>query len=732
MIPFATDSYTWQPANTDIVLGIALDEEMLIKNRKGVAFYNLPASFDIETTSFYVDEHGNTLDYKQKARVKEFDDKFNPTKVAIMYVWQLGINGQVIVGRTWEEFFSCLKTISETLELSINKRLVIYVHNLGYEFQFMRHRFKWYKVFSTEERKPVYAITEDGFEFRCSYLLSGYSLANLGKQLVKYPVRKLVGDLDYDLMRHHATPLSKKEIGYCVNDVRVVMSYIQEEIERNGNITKIPLTKTGNVRNYCRKRTLRHDNNNTNRDYVRLIHDLRINDIEEFNMMQRAFAGGFTHANVRYMGEECFDVASYDFTSSYPTVMLAEKFPMSRGRKVYPPDMKTFRRLLDEYCCIFDCKFIKISPKVVWENPISSSKCWEKSHYAVNNGRIVIAEKIGITITDVDFKVIEAFYRWEDFELGEMYIYKRDYLPQELLECILDLYEAKTVLKGVEGKEIEYLQSKAMLNSIYGMSVTNILRDEFLYEEDDWHTVKPQGEERQEKLFKNNRSRQRFLFYPWGIYVTAYARRNLFSGILALGQDYIYSDTDSIKCFNHEEHQNYFEWYNANIMAKLHKVADHYGFDFARFSPKTIEGVEKPIGVWDYEGSYKRFKTLGAKRYMVEADKALRVGDTYYPVSLTVSGVNKFTSIPYLLEKYETVDGVFKAFEEYLEVPAGHAGKLLHMYIDEPREGILVDYTGKAAHYEELSAVHLEPSGYNLSLADAYLAYVYKMKTRLL
>lgn len=205
-----------------------------IKTNKGIEYYNLPCAFDIETTSTY----SSKLD--------------NIEKIAFMYVWQISINGNIIVGRTWDEFEECYNEIVKHFMLDEFKRLIIYVHNLSFEFQFIAHRFKWLKVFSLEKRKPVQAVTTDGVEFRCSYLLSGFSLENLGKQLQKYKVEKKVGSLDYSKIRHSKTPLTEEELEYCVDDVKVVTSYIKECIENDGDITKIPLTKTGYVRNYCR------------------------------------------------------------------------------------------------------------------------------------------------------------------------------------------------------------------------------------------------------------------------------------------------------------------------------------------------------------------------------------------------------------------------------------------------------------------------------------------------
>ena len=178
------------------------------------------------------------------------------TKRSIMYVWQLAINGTVIIGRTWDEFIQLLTQISNHFELDESKRMIIFVHNLAFEFQFLQHLFQWNKVFAVSTRKPIYALSEMGFEFRCSYILSNLSLENVGESLHKYKVSKAVGDLNYDRIRHYQTPLTKQEYHYIVNDVLVVSAYIKEAIEDAGDISKLPLTATGYCRNYVRKNCL--------------------------------------------------------------------------------------------------------------------------------------------------------------------------------------------------------------------------------------------------------------------------------------------------------------------------------------------------------------------------------------------------------------------------------------------------------------------------------------------
>lgn len=660
-------------------------------NNKSISYINLPASFDIETTSFYVDGE----------------------KRALMYEWTLCVDGNVIIGRTWEEFMSLYTELVTIFKTSLINRLVIYVHNLGFEFQFLRKHLEWATVFAMDIRKPLYALTTDGVEFRCSYLLSGYKLATVGDKLRKYPVRKMVGDLDYRQIRHSKTLMSDEEFGYCINDALIVNNYIKEQIEKDGDITRIPLTKTGYVRRYCRNNCLYTSKSHKQGgwkfiQYRMLMNSLTL-DADEYKQLKRAFHGGFTHANGFYAQTTVQNVASYDFTSSYPAVMVSEQFPMSKGVKIDIQTPEEFYHNLDCYCCLFDITFINLRPLVLTEHPLSVSKCTGLYKHVEDNGRIVEAEELTTTMTEQDFFIVQQFYTWDEFAIGDFRRYRRAYLPRDFVMSILKLYWDKTTLKGVEGREDEYLNSKELLNSCYGMAVTDICRDVIDYA-DDWMIGK--GDVVKD-IAVYNRSVNRFLFYAWGVWVTAYAGRNLFTGIYEAGADYVYSDTDSVKLRNAENHAGYFEQYNKMIEDKLIKAMDYHGFDRNLIRPKTIKGEEKILGVWEYEGTYSRFKTLGAKRYMTEKDGQ---------ISITVSGLNKKATVPYLIKEYG--DDVFEKFDDDLYIPPEYTGKLTHTYIDDEQSGFVTDYDGVTAEYTELSAVHLEPAEYEMSLSSRYLDYL--------
>lgn len=667
------------------------------RKQGGYHVINTPCAFDIETSSFYEGE----------------------MKRATMYVWQFAINGYVFIGRTWGEFQKFLHSLEYKLNIDDSNRLYVYVHNLSYEFQFMRKWFQWENVFAVDSRTPIKALTIDGVEFRDSYILSGYKLEKVGEQLQKYKIKKLVGDLDYNVMRTSDTKLSEDELHYCVNDVLVVSAYIQEQIETYGGITKVPLTNTGRVREYCRNccfygaDSVSKKKSKVTQQYQMLMKSLTL-EPDEYMLCKRAFMGGFTHASALHVKKTVRNVSSYDFTSSYPAVMLLNEFPMGKGFKVTISSWDEYKKYSEQYCLIFDMKLEGLRPKIFSENPLSYSKCWKHcsdSNIIVNNGRIVEADWVMTSGTNIDLDIYMKFYSIEHLYITNCYAYVKHYLPRNFLLSILKLYKDKTELKNVEGKEVEYLHSKGMLNSCYGMMVTDIVKDEQIYDKE-WQVEKA---DLNESIDKYNKNKNRFLFFPQGIFVTAYARRNLFSAIANIKSDYVYADTDSVKIINRNEHLQYFKDYNSMILLEIKKCCALNNLDESMFMPKTKEGKTKVIGIWDYEGDYEYFKTLGAKRYIYVQNNKLHV---------TIAGVGKKSTQDYFMEVYKTWDKIFKAFDNNLSIPENFTGKLTHTYIDDEFESDVLDYQGHLTHVHELSYIHLEKTGFQLSMLDSFIKYV--------
>lgn len=671
-------------------------------------YFNVECAFDIETSSVMLE---------------------NEQKFAFMYEWTFGIKDKnfICYGRTWEEFKDLCRQLQEYFLLDSEHILVVYVHNLSYEFQFMRKYFRWLNVFAVDERKPVKALCSYGIEFRDSYILSGYSLEKLAENLVSHNIKKLVGDLDYNLTRTHVTELTENELAYCNNDVEIVLAYINEQIEQYENITKIPMTNTGRVRRFVKDKCYFTEKNHKKSSkgkyqrYKELMNELTLTT-DEYTMLKRCFMGGFTHASMLYSGELLHDVASIDFTSSYPYVMLSEKFPMSKPEKV-KPTKKQFLELVnsDDIGLMFVARFKGLKSKLSFETYLSESKCDVLENPIINNGRVFKADTVQTTITDIDFKIMYKCYTWDNIEIANVHKFYMQYLPKSILLAIIELYEKKTTLKDVSGKEVEYLVNKGMLNSVYGMCVTDIVRDNISYK-DDWEYEKYTIEMMNEQIEKYNNSSNRFLYYPWGVWVTAYARKNLWNGILEIGIDYVYSDTDSIKFLNYEKHTEYINRYNLDVENKLKKMCKFRQIEFERLKPKTIKGVEKMIGVWDFEGIYTHFKTLGAKRYLVRSKKDEKL-------HLTVAGLSKQNGVEYMLRICNNdYEKVFANFNDDLYIPENETGKHTHTYIDSPITSMITDYQNNVIEVTALSGVHLSPCEFTLSISKQYSKFLQDLR----
>lgn len=676
-----------------------------------IQYLNTAVSFDTETTSFEIDGR----------------------KYATMYAWAIDIFDVSIVGRTWEEFLYVCNAIIDFFKLESGKRhMIIYVHNLAYDFAFFHKWFSWSKVFAVKSKTPLYAVTTSGLEFRCSYLLSGLSLRAVAESLNMIDNSKRLEKLNYDYtkIRHSASKMSENEIEYLIHDVKIVTRFISKCIVQEQGIDNIPLTKTGYVRRMCRARCL-HGSGGAK--YREMILDMRMT-VNEYEFAKRAFSGGFTHSNPTRSCTVYKNVASYDITSSYPTVMLARKFPCESGKFIPKIKKCDFDSIVhnDNYFMMFSIRLENVKPLFGNEFCISESKCLRGTirNAVTTNGRIYTADALEIITTSIDMRIIEKCYKYDVSMIGDCYLYHTDYLPKPIIECILDLYADKTQLKGVKGKEEQYQASKGMLNGVYGMSVTDIVRDVIEYNtaENKWKNIIPAFEisdsEKYKILKKADASRGKFQFYMWGVAVTAWSRFALWSAIFELNGDYIYSDTDSVKFLHIELHSAWFDAYNMQIQRDIMQCLIHYGIRPDAARPSDKKGNVKPLGVWDFEGIYTHFKTLGAKRYLYRNQAGF--------FHLTCAGVNPDTAIEYLLQsnvmmtQEQYIDMVFDRFCIGMIIPAEFTGKQTHSYIDEPFEMELTDADGVKCNVHELSYIHLGGCDFdtNKKSARAFMQFV--------
>lgn len=645
-------------------------------------YCNSIMTFDIEVSSAWL-EHGKVIPYR-KGESADYWNNLQP--LALCYIWQFSCDGVVYYGRELRDFLKVLDDLPHDVEI------IIWVHNLSYEFHFLTNILTWSSVFARNSHKPIKAKSEEypNIEFRCTYMLTRLSLATWGEQL---GVAKMVGDLDYDKLRTPLTKLTDKELKYCEMDCLVVEAGIKSYLKKYKKQRFIPMTQTGTVRQEVKERLM------SDEEYVKKIKRLVPKSPEEYKRLQTIFAGGYSHAN-RYWSGQTIEgyIEHYDFTSSYPTVMVAEKYPMTPW--LYLGSEMPSEDSFEDYAYILILKFSQLK-SVSLNTYIQASKVKAKN-MKLDNGRVISADELTITITEQDYITIKNNYEWENLEVIKTYRSKKEYLPKQFVEYILELYANKTELKDVEGKEELYMQSKQYINAMFGMCVTAIVQAEIELVGDDW-IVKPLTRDfvkhKLEQLSQNNpREKRYFLSYSWGCWVTAYARRNLWKCIERCDHDVLYCDTDSIFVLGKQD----FSWYNNEINKKLEIACKKQGLNFEKTRPKTPKGEEKPLGIFDTEKPCIEFKTLGAKRYVERRENK--------KLYLTVSGINK--------EAVELLDNDIDNFKDgfNFDKDADCVTKKLSTYIvDMPtvkwNDGYISTYT---------HGINLRRTGYELSMTDEY------------
>lgn len=694
------------------------------KRDKGVKYLNVAVAFDTETTSFYesyIDEKGKIIKRKR----------------ACVYLWQFGFIDSVYFGRKIEDFAAFLLELKEKFKLNNKKKIIIYVHNLSFDFQFISEYFSVTDIFARTEYKPIYAELNECFVFKCSYFLTNKSLKLLSEETT---VEKLVGDLDYTLTRHHETPLTKEEMQYAENDVLILLEYISNQIKKEKNITKIPLTSTGYVRRFYLDYLQKNYNFSEYKKKYSPVIEL---DFDVFTLLEKAFAGGYTHANYINAGIVCRNVKSIDFTSSYPFVICSSLFPMKKFQHIKINSKDQFFKYIEKSPCVFTILFKELKAKTSITT-LSANKCIlkdETKSVKKDNGRLIYAEKCLTTMTEIDFKIIDEFYTYSDFVIVDFYKSEYGYLPKPMIECVLQLYGDKTKLKGVKGKEEEYQLAKALLNSFYGMCVTNPLNSEIFFDDENgWTSEEAISDDiKKERLQKSVTSYSSVLSYAWGVWITAQARQNLLKMVKIIGNDVIYCDTDSIKYMNYKKYEEVISDYNTELLNRGLDCLKRYKIDKSLMTPKDIKGNKHALGVFTDEGVYSDFKTVGAKRYMTVKDEN--------KLQITVSGIKKnyfykwlnYTFDGKCFDKYdketndenemyyyqiqteEEKEKIFALFEdEKLEIPEEFTGKMTHSYIDEKYTCNLRDYTGKVAEVSQQRYIHLEKQPFKMSLEEEF------------
>lgn len=600
---------------------------------------------------------------------------------AHLYHWQMqiGLDTPTIHGRTWDDLRTMLHRLTEVIK--DDQTLVIYVHNLSFEWQHIRtvYPFTNDELFVIDDRKILRAtMFNKKVELRCSYLLTNMGLGAWTRKMgVDHP--KLDGEeYDHSRIRFPWDDLTEEELRYCRHDVLGLCEALVAQMDRDrDNLARIPMTSTGYVRRDCKAAMSR---------WSRLAIQKLQPDPECYRALREEFRGGDTHAN-RYLANQILpDVGSWDRSSSYPDVLVNCRFPMSPWRRWTRLSERELERLARlDMALLMRVRFtgLRLRSPTLGDPPLSFSKCRAVKLYRLDNGRILCAASLETTINDVDLTVYRQAYVWDSMEILAGWYSAYDFLPDPLRQLIIIYYQRKTELKGVAGQELFYDLAKALLNAIYGMMAQDPVKQDIIFNGTDFE----KGEEDLEGKLQQHRGRA-FTSYAWGCWTTAWARLRLWEGLTLAGRDFAYCDTDSVKALGTLD----VEAYNRE------RIRDSLASGAYATDP---QGVTHYMGVLEFEGRYSKFVTLGAKKYAYR--------DQTGGLHITVAGVGKKRGA----RELEAAGGL-EAFRPGMIFRA--AGGTESIYNDTTREVIEID-----GHKLELGPnIYIRPSTYTLGLTQEY------------
>lgn len=600
------------------------------------------------------DKNGNASVIKVK--------KYNPVNNHVV-AWTISIrsyhyNIVTLYGNTPEEFCDCLKKLLDCLP---GQETVIYFHNLAYDYVFLRkYLFKWFghpdRQLNTKPHYPIYLKWDSGLIIKDSLILAQRKLEKWAEDL-NVEHKKAVEtwtDSDgnehkkweYDKIRNQHEVFTRHELDYIEHDTLAGVECIDTLMTTlHKRIYSMPYTATGIPREECRKIGKKHGARDTFLSMVL--------SYEQYIQATRCYHGGYTHANRYKIDKLILNVCCHDFSSSYPYVMLTEKYPMEKWCEYDDCSIEEIIEQSDKYAFMFKLTLIgsddnplelkdKFNPTPV----LQSSKCIEKINPIEDNGRILKADYIEIYLNDVDAKILYDTYHWDKHICTEVVYSRKDYLPRWFTDYVYKLYSDKCLLK--DGDPVLYAIAKAKLNSLYGMTVQKSLKDnmvedfmtgeykkEIPKDKDTGEELTPEQE--YQKYVDNVNS---FLNYSWGVYVTSFAMKNLFElaqcciKTLPDGTTencFCYSDTDSIYSTYWNEEK--LKEYNENCVEKLRANG---------YEPVEVDGELFTPGVAEFDGHYSEFRVLGAKRYCCRySDDKRNKEKNRGKLKITVAGVPK-------------------------------------------------------------------------------------------
>ena len=619
-----------------------------------------------------------------------------------VYQWAAKLGGLYVYGRKPSQIIEFMQAVAEHYKLNDEKKIVLYIHNAAYDLQYIKNFIRQYDPsadFLAVDSHAIIQCDVIGFKILCSYKLTNMSLEALADNYAE-TYCKAVGEINYNVLRYQDTHLTASDWFYMFSDVAAQDDGIYGYLKMQGYkyAFQAPITSTGFVRANCRKAAKADEHWRGEFCASRL-------DLEQYNLCRQCFMGGVCIASFMYSGQTIRSnkLRHKDFTSSYPARQELDYMPV--GAPSWYGEVETMQELEElcgEYCCIFVLTLDNVHIKKGVTAPcIPSSKCIHKENELKLNGKIVSADTLTMVVCELDWKWIKRQYTFDAIAIDKMLIFERGEMPDWLKHEVFEYFNNKCTLKGVN--DLLYAKSKNMLNGIYGMTATAIVRE--VYKMNDNYVLTKQEtdeDDDQSTLDRYYRSYNNFMPYQYAIYTTAHSRDALYRMIECTGdndgiddyvngeydlmdtyKNFLYCDTDSVFYIETPENKIRMDAYAEKCRQRAKDAGAYVGNKF--------------LGEPTDEPPLRAFRAIHSKCYAME--EMNKHGD--YELNVVIAGIPKQATkwidgkpvIKTNAQELESIDNLNDGFT------FEHCGGTRCVYNERPIENI--DING---HMTELSS----------------------------
>lgn len=254
------------------------------------------------------------------------------------------------------------------------------------------------------------------------------------------------------------------------------------------------------------------------------------NEIDEF--CRNAYRGGISYLKPEYEDKEIEHIKVFDVNSLYPWVM--HDCPLPVGYGTFVDEQPTDGSL---YFVNFKCEFLVKDNRFPFLQLKNNVSFRPNQFVKFSNGEVELC------LTSVDYK---NFINNYDVYDAHDFTYLKFKSQVGLLAPHVDYWMQKKIEYEQQGMPFMRYIAKTFMNGFYGKTA---LRPKRL-------NVIPEIDPETNQISYSNKevNETEPIYIPYGAFVTAWARDKLINSALAIWDDFIYCDTDSIHCF---ERDNY-------------------------------------------------------------------------------------------------------------------------------------------------------------------------------